>query len=93
MQDDAFICPICGEDVPANAAACPHCGSDENTGWSDQTIYDGTGIEDPDDFDYEEFLARERDGKTRSPAGRRWGGWLPLVILLVLILFILAWVL
>ncbi len=92
MVDDDFICPVCGETVSAKAAACPHCGSDENTGWSDDTIYDGTDIEDPDDFDYDEFVAREFGEKPRTASGRRWGGWLPLLILLALAIFILTWV-
>jgi len=51
MLRDDFICPVCGTEVPGNAAACPECGADEKTGWSRNTIYDGTDIEDPDEFD------------------------------------------
>ena len=29
-----FTCPNCGEPVRDDAACCPHCGSDEETGWS-----------------------------------------------------------
>jgi hypothetical protein len=36
---DYFSCPQCGENVPVGALACPHCGSDESTGWSDEAIY------------------------------------------------------
>lgn len=39
-----FICPICGTDVPIKALACPECGSDEKTGWSDDTMYDGLDL-------------------------------------------------
>ena len=28
-------CPNCGTAVPAQAVACPECGADEDTGWSD----------------------------------------------------------
>jgi len=24
--------------------ACPECGSDENTGWSEETLYDGLNL-------------------------------------------------
>jgi hypothetical protein len=34
-----FICPHCGADVPFDAAACPECGSDEETGWSQDAKY------------------------------------------------------
>ncbi len=27
------VCPVCGEDVPRNARACPACGADERSGW------------------------------------------------------------
>src|SRR5580765_5868287 len=72
MPGDDFICPNCGAEVPANALACPGCGADEKTGWSPETIYDGTGIEDPDDdeFDYEDWKRREVDGK--SPRRTKW---------------------
>lgn len=46
-----FTCPNCGEEVPAGAAACPACGSDEDTGWSDAAEYDGLDLPDPDDND------------------------------------------
>ena len=52
-----FICPVCGEEVPARAKACPVCGSDENTGWSEHTYLDGVDL--GDDFDYNDTLERE----------------------------------
>jgi ribosomal protein L40E len=42
-----FVCPNCGADVPAGAAACRECGSDESTGWSEDTLYDGLDLPDP----------------------------------------------
>src|SRR5712671_3089977 len=83
--DDNFICPNCGAEVPANASACPECGADEKTGWSPDTIYDGTGIEDPDDdgFDYENWKRREVDGK--SPRRTKWQRlvwWMALFVLI-----------
>ena len=48
MSHGEFICPNCGAEVPVSAKACPECGSDEKTGWSGNTIYDGTDIEDPE---------------------------------------------
>ncbi len=39
-MSDYFICPNCGAEVPLKALACPECGSDENTGWSEDTMYD-----------------------------------------------------
>ncbi len=39
-MSDYFICPNCGTEVPLKALACPECGSDESTGWSEDTMYD-----------------------------------------------------
>jgi hypothetical protein len=78
----AFDCPVCGERVPAGATACRECGSDERTGWSDDTLYDdldlpepGWGAEPP---------APRRDRAARD-IGRREVGAL-LVVLFVLLL-------
>jgi hypothetical protein len=38
---DYFICPHCGTEVDYDAPACPECGSDDETGWSEDTAYDG----------------------------------------------------
>ena len=45
-QDDWFTCPVCGEVVDANALACPHCGADDETGWSEDAEYDEVGLPD-----------------------------------------------
>lgn len=37
-------CPNCGEEVPAGAMACPHCGADARTGWSEETYLDGVDL-------------------------------------------------
>ncbi len=56
---NTFPCPVCGEDVPAKAKACPHCGACEKTGWNeDATSADGLDLPG-DDFNYEEFTANE----------------------------------
>ena len=34
-----FTCPNCHADVPLNALACPECGSDRETGWSEAAQY------------------------------------------------------
>jgi hypothetical protein len=36
---DYFTCPHCGAAVPSDASACPECGSDEETGWSESAAY------------------------------------------------------
>lgn len=70
-QRGEFICPNCGETVPAGAAACLECGSDERTGWNeDEAVYDGTGIEEPKKFDHDKW--REGEGlKPKRPTARK----------------------
>lgn len=54
---NVFTCPICGGEVKTKARVCPHCGSDEKTGWSENTYLDEIGLYDEDD--YEETIRRE----------------------------------
>ncbi|XAM00829.1 hypothetical protein OT109_05460 [Phycisphaeraceae bacterium D3-23] len=41
-----FDCPNCGDPVPGGALACPSCGADDETGWSEETMYDGLDLPD-----------------------------------------------
>ena len=50
-DDGFFVCPNCGAEVPMKAKSCPECGSDENTGWSEDTYLDGISLPDEDDDD------------------------------------------
>lgn len=76
---ESFPYPVCGEEVPANAKACPACGSDEKTGWSDDTVYDATEIPDDKEFDYREFL--EKEGLAKSK-------WTPRNVFLIVVTII-----
>jgi len=60
MKDDWFTCPVCGEEVNADALACPGCGSDDETGWSEETAYDAADL--PDEADGEP-MAKSRLGR------------------------------
>ncbi len=54
------VCPVCGEDVPRDAVACPGCGADERSGWNeDATRYDGLDLPD-EAFDDEATRAPRR---------------------------------
>ena len=84
------ICPVCGEDVPRNALACPECGADHNSGWrEDAESYDGIDL--PEEFDYEEFARREFGEGLAKPAGISWVWWVTAIVVLgltVLYLFL-----
>ena len=75
------ICPVCGEDVPPGARACPGCGADHETGWSDEANETTVDLPD-DDFDYEAFIKREF-GSGARPAGIRRVWWVTAIILVV----------
>ena len=83
------ICPVCGEDIPRGASACPECGADHNSGWRDETEpYDGVDL--PDEFDYDEFTRREF-GRSPKPAGVGAVWWITAIVLVLLtLLYFLA---
>jgi zinc ribbon protein len=83
------ICPNCGAEVPRNAKACPECGSDEQTGWSEESRVDGLDLPD-DNFDYEDFVKREFQGKSPVPRGIHWFWWV--VAVAILGAFVWLWV-
>jgi RNA polymerase subunit RPABC4/transcription elongation factor Spt4 len=84
------LCPNCGAAVPAGARACPGCGADERTGWSDAATAQRLGL--PDDgaaFDHEDYAAREFGG--RGLRRRGLPGWLIGAVAALLLLGLLAW--
>jgi hypothetical protein len=75
------VCPVCGEDVPRGALACPGCGADHNSGWrEDAENYDGLDLPG-DDFNYDDFVQREF-GSRLKPAGTKTIWWLTAIIVL-----------
>lgn len=89
MAQTPDICPNCGAEVPAKAKACPECGSDEQTGWSEQARYDSLDLPD-DKFDYDDFVKREFGGEKPAPRGVQRVWWL-LAIALAIGLFLAWW--
>ena len=79
------VCPNCGAVVPPKDKACPGCGSDEKTGWSDSAHADNLGIPD-ESFDYGEFL-KEEFGRRAKPRGIHWLWWLTALVLVLSFLF------
>lgn len=43
-REDDFVCPNCGAELPGSAKFCPECGSDDKTGWSEDTYLDGVSL-------------------------------------------------
>jgi hypothetical protein len=80
------ICPVCGAEIPPNAKACPECGADEKTGWSEGADPDRLGLPE-ENFDYEDFIKREfGGGKNPVPHGIHWVWWV--VAILVVAAFV-----
>lgn len=49
MSDMFFLCPNCGERVDFERKSCPKCGSDDETGWSPNTLYDDIDLPERED--------------------------------------------
>lgn len=78
------ICPVCGEEVPRGAVACPECGADDKSGWREGGVsYDALGLSE-DGFDYEEFVEQEF-GSSPKPAGIKTIWWVAAVIVIVVL--------
>jgi hypothetical protein len=77
------VCPVCGEDVPPHALACPECGADHNSGWREDSL-DGMDLPD-DEFDYNEFV-REEFGTGPRPRHVHPVWWITAIILLIALL-------
>ena len=82
------ICPNCGAEVPRKARACPECGADEQTGWSEATRTDGLDLPD-ENFDYQDFAKREFGGGSPVPQGIHWFWWV--IALMVVVAFLAFW--
>ena len=70
---NSFTCPVCGEEVPNGAKACPECGACDKSGWSGQAESSGLGLPD-DDFNYDKFIETEFGGAPKK-RGMHWVWW------------------
>ena len=79
------VCPVCNEDVPLGALACPECGADHNSGWGkDADFYDGVNLPD-DDFKYDDFVKREF-GSQLKPSALKLVWWIAGIVLIAALL-------
>ena len=87
MSDEAFRppgdCPVCGEFVPRRSVACPGCGASRDSGWNEEAAVSGLDLPGDDEFDYDDFVAREfGQGRPKRPDRRRL--WTIVGVLLIL---------
>lgn len=85
MRKPPEICPNCGAEVPSNALACPECGADHRTGWSDYAEEQRLDLPD-DEFDYESFIKEEFSDKKSKDIRQPALLWRVVAILLLVLL-------
>lgn len=91
-------CPECGAVVHLNSQSCPRCGARRGTcGWEWSEVYDGLDLpgEENDDFDYDEYVAREF-GNGPKAGWRLWPAkrvfwWIVALITLIAFSWIALW--
>jgi len=96
-NDDYFICPSCGAEVPVNAEFCRECGASDELGWDEDGHWCDdelpTGYATDSEFDYDDFVGREFH-QHASPWAKARVKRLALGIIAVLVcLALLAWTL
>ena len=79
------VCPNCGALLEPNVKACPECGSDDETGWSESARAKQLGLPD-ENFDYDDFVKEEFSPAPLKRRGIAWLWWLMTVLLIVLFL-------
>jgi hypothetical protein len=82
--------------VPAGSPACPECGSDDETGWSEDADLRAadipTGYATDDEFDYQAYVKREFGPRSKTLLLRPFAIIL-IAVVLVLLILVLALVL
>lgn len=86
-----YICPTCGAEARVGKP-CPGCApvkkrkpeaAKKKRPWEQDSAADGLDLPD-DDFDYEDFIAREFGGKPHKKTGLAWYWWLLAAVMLVI---------
>lgn len=85
-------CPNCGEWVPRGAVACDECGSCAKSGWSEEAEQDGLDLPS-DDFDYDDFVAREFGGEHGGKPNIDKQAFWKAVALVLLVVMVIGWLL
>ena len=76
------VCPVCSQQVPRGALACPECGADHNSGWrEDAETYEALDLPE-EDFDYEKFV-REEFEPSFKPPGIKMIWWVTAILIIV----------
>jgi hypothetical protein len=82
----SYVCPFCDRNVRVGKP-CPGCASKKQTSkpakksWQSEPTEDGLGLPD-DNFDYDDFVAREFGKTPHRQLGVKWYWWLLGVVVL-----------
>lgn len=88
-----YLCPTCDEEV-AVGKNCPRCAKRnppaprERKSWEQEETADGLDLPD-EDFDYDDFIAREFGGAPHKKTGIAWY-WYAVALLLLIAMVIAA---
>jgi len=101
MEEDTYLCPGCDREVRVGTRSCPYCNPPAKRllrkkqrpkatakrarkSWEQDSMYDALDLPD-EDFDYDEFVAKEFGHKPHRKIGIKWYWWVTAIVLLVLI--------
>jgi len=97
-EPETYQCPFCDSTVKVGAP-CPGCAPKlarkrqapppRSKAWQQDEIYDALDLPD-EDFDYDEFVAREFGRVPHRRLGVKWYWWVLGVVLLLLIAALIA---
>lgn len=96
MKPDTYLCPGCDQEVRVGSRGCTRChpsathrkrpkaaAKRARRSWEQDASYDGLDLP-AEDFDYDDFVAREFGGMPHRRIGVAWYWWLTAVIVIVL---------
>lgn len=94
MSVDTYLCPGCDKEVPVGTRGCPYCNPPTKPrkrrkaavrrSRGEAAGHDFLDLPD-DDFDYDDFIAREFGHTSPRRTGLKWYWWVTAISLLVLI--------
>ena len=62
-MSETFHCPHCYKEISIDAKFCRHCGADDLTAWSANTLYDGIDLPETEEDQPKMTFARTQLGK------------------------------
>ena len=99
MEEDFYLCPGCDREVRVGSRGCPYCNPPAKRrkrpkatarrarkSWELDASHDGLDLPD-EEFDYDDFVAREFGLKPHRKIGIKWYWWVTAIALLLLMVW------